>query len=416
MTRAPSRLAALAGVVLPAAALAQWGGPARVVVEPAVVEEVETTLSLTGTTLAYRTSPLAAPQEGLVVERRVYFGVSYEEGALLLRLDDTAARAQRDAAAAVVAAAEARHAELVAGARPEERRVAKADLDRATAARVEAEAALGRQRDLFAKSATTRNLLDEAIRAHDVARAEEAAARARHDLMMAGTRREQIAAAAAEVRRAKADLTMAGKALADLTVHAPFAGTADQVLVEVGSWVERGGKITDLVDRSVIDVVVLVPERFVGEVAMGKPARCVFRRLDPPVEITGKVVSMGPMATEGGKAFPIVVRFRNDDGRIRPRMSVDVDVPLGAARPRLLIDKDAVLRAPGTPPRVYVDAGGKAEARTVRLGGAVGARVEVLEGLEAGDRVVTRGNERLQPGQQLATGDAGGETPPGNAP
>ena len=46
-------------------------------------------------------------------------------------------------------------------------------------------------------------------------------------------------------------------------------------------------------------------------------------------------------------------------------------------------------------------AAGKVEARPVRLGAAVGSRMEVLDGLAEGDKVVVRGNERLRPGAKI---------------
>jgi multidrug efflux pump subunit AcrA (membrane-fusion protein) len=70
------------------------------------------------------------------------------------------------------------------------------------------------------------------------------------------------------------------------------------------------------------------------------------------------------------------------------------------------VPKDALVQGRGGW-TVFVAQDGKAEPRTVQIGVALGERFEVLDGLRDGDMVVTRGNERLRPGQEIAPMDAG---------
>ena len=74
-------------------------------------------------------------------------------------------------------------------------------------------------------------------------------------------------------------------------------------------------------------------------------------------------------------------------------------MPTGAPRSVVSVHKDAVIKR-GDQSIVYVVANGSAQLRRVRLGEAVGSRLEVLDGLNDGDLVVVRGNERLQPGDK----------------
>ncbi|HDO51821.1 MAG TPA: hypothetical protein ENH05_03690 [Rhizobiales bacterium] len=67
------------------------------------------------------------------------------------------------------------------------------------------------------------------------------------------------------------------------------------------------------------------------------------------------------------------------------------------------VHKDAILKRPSGD-QVYVVKNSTAEARTVRLGVAIGSRFEVLSGLKDGESVVIRGNERLQPGAKVGIG------------
>jgi multidrug efflux pump subunit AcrA (membrane-fusion protein) len=75
-------------------------------------------------------------------------------------------------------------------------------------------------------------------------------------------------------------------------------------------------------------------------------------------------------------------------------------MPVSAPRNVVSAPKDALLQQRGGW-MVYVVKDDKAEARRVELGQAVGDRIEIVSGLEAGEVVVVRGNERLRPGQAV---------------
>ena len=82
----------------------------------------------------------------------------------------------------------------------------------------------------------------------------------------------------------------------------------------------------------------------------------------------------------------------------------------------LTVHKDAVTVMQGNRMVFLVDKEKLAQPRPVMLGSAVGGRFEVLEGLVEGDLVVVRGNERLQPGQEVMFQPPAGEASPGAQP
>ena len=104
------------------------------------------------------------------------------------------------------------------------------------------------------------------------------------------------------------------------------------------------------------------------------------------------------------------VRFRPDfatDGRqLASNQSVTVEIPIGAAGEAVTVHKDAVLSRQGKS-KVFLVVDGQVKPRDVKLGDAVGGRYVVLGGLEPGDIVVIRGNERLRPGQAIRHKGAG---------
>jgi multidrug efflux pump subunit AcrA (membrane-fusion protein) len=103
-------------------------------------------------------------------------------------------------------------------------------------------------------------------------------------------------------------------------------------------------------------------------------------------------------------------QFAEGQKNLAAGQSATVMVPVGEAREVLSVHKDAIVqRRSGD--IVFVVEDGKANARPVRLGESVGGRFEVLDGLEAGESVVVRGNERLRDGQAV-TIDTSGELEP----
>ena len=87
--------------------------------------------------------------------------------------------------------------------------------------------------------------------------------------------------------------------------------------------------------------------------------------------------------------------------------SVTLQIPSARARTSLSVHKDALLHRKGATV-VFVVVDGVAEMRPIVLGHSVGSRFEVLEGLQRGEEVVVRGNERLRPGEPVRTADGAG--------
>lgn len=385
-------------------AAAQWGGPAPVRIATIAETEMAPTLEIPGTALPLRRTQVGAPEAGRVVERvRGYFSAPVKAGDVLIRLDDTAAKARLAQAKARAAQAKAVLDEALAGERAETLAESRAEFRRAEAASREAAADRKRIQDLFERGAATQTELDAAVRGGDVAQEELKAARSRLDLLVKGKRKEVIAAAEAAHAAELAAVALAQKALDDHAIRAPYDGIVDEVLTEVGAWLDKGNAVLQLLDISKLDLAILVPEDQVHRVPMGASVTCEF---PAGARVIGKVVSIGGQATLQGRTVPVMVRVANEDRRFKSQMSARVWLPVEAPRARVAVPKNAVLRDASGATRVMMVVDGKAQPRPVKLGIASGHTYEVLEGLAPGDVVVTHGNERLQPGQQVAPEDA----------
>ena len=200
--------------------------------------------------------------------------------------------------------------------------------------------------------------------------------------------------------QSRAEIAQLKLSLDRLTIRAPFTGVVVRKLTDLGQWIAAGGDVADMVELGKLDVRIEVPERYYGELTGGVEAAVSFEALSA-LRVTGRVIAIIPRADPQARTFPIKLRIPNPEGRIGVGMLAAVDLPIGANQPGLIVPKDAIVRQ-GPMVLVYrIGGDGVVEALPVQTGQGLGEWIVVEGPLAAGDRVVTRGNERLQPGQAV---------------
>lgn len=223
-------------------------------------------------TVEATTADLGFQTGGRIEEIQVREGDVVAEGTLLARLDLAEPEARRAAAEAQLAAARAILRELEVGARPEEVRQGQAA--RAAAARQldEATLTLERTRHLYEGGAVSREALDRAETAYELARAQHEQASDRLDLLVLGPRQERVEAQRAAVRQAEAAIRQVDAVLAGGQVLAPFPGVVTIRHREPGEVVAPGTPVLTLQNRDDRWVRIYLPEDQVGRVALGQKA------------------------------------------------------------------------------------------------------------------------------------------------
>lgn len=211
--------------------------------------------------------------------------------------------------------------------------------------------------------------------------------------------RAEVGAAEAAVQRAQADLQAARIDLRHAEVVAPYAGVITGRMLEAGAYADPGTPLVAMVSDDALEVEVNVAS---GRLAALRVGDRLDIELGDGTTHVAKVRAILPHEDPLTRTRPIrlVPSFGETEVPLASGQSATVSVPLGSSREVLTVDKDAVLRQGGQA-SVFVHADGAAEVRPVQLGEAVDGRFEVVDGLEAGELAVVRGNERLQPGQPL---------------
>jgi HlyD family secretion protein len=280
------------GLVLGALALILTGAGAWFALRPG--GHVARGVSASGTVEA-TTADLGFQTGGRILEVMVREGDIVAAGTLLARLDLAEPEARRAAAEAQLAAARALLAELEGGARPEEVRQGRSALEAAERQSEEASRSLERTRLLHDGGALSREALDRAETAYEVARAQATQARDRLGLIELGPRPARPAARRAAVRQAEAAVGQVDAILAGGVIRAPHGGVVTLRHREPGEVVAGGMPVVTLLDRDDRWVRIYVPEDQVGRIELGHPAR-ITADAYPDRAYEGRVVFIASQA------------------------------------------------------------------------------------------------------------------------
>ena len=228
----------------------------------------------------------------------------------------------------------------------------------------------------------------------------------------------EVAEADAKLRMADANLKLTAINLYNAVIRAPYAGVISKRHADVGAYVDIGSSVVTLLDDQTMEIEADVPaERIPGL----KPHTRVPAMIDAETRIAAMVRAVVPeenpqTRTRAVRFIPV---FKNGDSAAAANQSVTLMLPAGSSRKVVTVHKDAVISRKGKN-LVVLAADGKAAFRPVRLGEASGSRFIVKSGVEPGDLVVVRGNERLLPGTPVsfdapspAAGTDGADQPKG---
>ncbi len=268
---------------------------------------------------------------------------------------------------------------------PYEAEVARleAELARSNAELANAAAQADRQRTLFERDIIAKARLDQFVAAEETAAA-------------------SVKATTAALRRANLDLSYT-------ELHAPFAGRVVATFVDDFQEAAAQTPILRIVDSSIIEIVVEVPEDRIGLVPLVEELEVAFD-VAPDKLLVGEITEIGSEANATTRTFPVTIAVTPPEGtQILPGMS-------GRARATKILegapDQGRVVPASAifTPaeearPYVWVVVDGAVTARPVTLGEPAGAGVTVVEGIEEGDVVVTAGASTLREGRRVRVPD-----------
>lgn len=241
----------------------------------------------------------------------------------------------------------------------------------------------------------------------DLANADLSEAKARLDLAEANFARNQTLRKSGNIAQSTFDAVETERELArtavessnvrlrKLTITAPFSGTLGFRTISEGAYVTAGTPLVQLDKIDRLQVSFAVPELLQARIAPGQSVEVSADAL-PGESFTAKVSALNPSIDVNGRALQVRAALDNAAMRLRPGLLVRIEVK-GRPRRAVLVPEAAIVRR-GELAFVYVVADGKVKEQKVRSGKRQDGNVEIIEGIAAGDEVVTAGNTRLSDG------------------
>ncbi|MBX3479134.1 MAG: efflux RND transporter periplasmic adaptor subunit [Caulobacter sp.] len=254
-----------------------------------------------------------------------------------------------------------------------------------------------------------------------VAEAEARESQARRDYERWKTLAEKGVAPRATAEQYLASLQSAEAATAaararklDRVIRAPFSGVVGLSDIAPGALISPGSPIVSLDDLSMVRVDFEVPDRYLAVLRTGSTIVAAPDAY-PDESFSGRIAQIDTRVDTTTRAVTARAEFPNPGGRLRPGMLMRVSIEHGQRQ--ALAAPEAAIQYEGEKAFVFViiDRDGKQVARKTEVtpGLSEGGRVEIVEGLKAGDRLVADGLNRLQDGQPVQTGAGRAQGPKG---
>jgi RND family efflux transporter MFP subunit len=342
--------------------LAQGEAVSLVRVDAVRTEPLVQTVSVIGRLVARQAGSISSRIDGPVRTMRVQIGERVTRGQIIAELDTAALEVQHRLA-------EARFGEVKALLAT---RKAELDLARQDVKRL---------KGIKNPAVTSRAVVDDAVQNVVISTARVSEAMAAMDSALASVQLVELGVEHTQVR-------------------APYAGVIVRRSTEAGAYVKTGETVAEIIADGSLEVEADIPFDRLSGVPQGTVVRML---LDDGSEHSATVRAIVPQEDPltRTRATRFVAEFKSKHGALAVDQSVTLHIPVGARRDVLSVHKDGIIRRQGKN-LVYVVSDDIASIRTVQLGDAVGSRFEVLSGLEEGELVVVRGNERLQPDAKVA--------------
>lgn len=333
-----------------------------------------TLLNATGYVVAQRKAAVASKATGRLEWLGVREGSAVHQGEVLARLESRDVTAKLDQAAANV-------------------QLAQANLEQAQSELQEAERAFERSRELLAKKFVSQAAHDTAIARYEKARA-----------VISG-QKAAIAVAQANRRAAQVEVEQT-------LIRAPFDGVVltknanlGDVITPFSSALGSQAAVVTMADMSTLEVEADVSESSIGKVELEQPCEIQLDAL-PDVRFRGVVARMVPTVDRAKATVTVKVRFVDKDARILPEMSAKVaflsqELPDDLRTRRTVIQPAAVVERGGRRV-VFLVREDRAIETPIELGGRIGEMVEVVKGVQPGDKVVADPPEKLHDGTRIA--------------
>ncbi|WP_018247290.1 efflux RND transporter periplasmic adaptor subunit [Orenia marismortui] len=359
--------------------------------------EISNYITVTGTAKAIKSSSLTPELQKRVTEILVDEGDKVKVADKLIQLDQADIKAQVAEAKTAFNSAQAALEELLAGSRQEEIDKLTAQVEQAKVSYEQKERDYKRYQRLFDKEAISKQQLESVRTEYISAKNNYKALQESLKMAQAGPTQEAINTQKSNVEQARAQLNTAQLNLDKTQIKAPFAGLIAKVDIEVGEMAGAQAVIS-ILDLSSIEIKTYVSEKNINSLELNQSVEVDFNALDHKLE--GEIENISPALNQEKLGFPVEIKVNNTNNLIKEGMYAEVKIKTEHSAGKIVIPKQALIQE-NDKSYVYIVKKNKAVKKEVNTGLTTTESIEILSGIEAGDKVITVGSEQVTAGYEV---------------
>jgi multidrug efflux pump subunit AcrA (membrane-fusion protein) len=348
---------------------------------------------------------VSAPVRRFLVNR----GDHVKQGQLLAVLENSDLAAAAAESRGQLGQAEANLRVTSGGTVPEELQKAQADVEAAKAAMDAAQKLVESRQQLLAQGALPRKQVDEAQVAYAQAKGQYDTAQQHLKSLQDVGRQEMVKVAESQVEAAKGHYDAAAAQLSYTRITSPMTGVITDRAVYPGEMANAGTPLLTVMDMSAVIARVNLSQQQAKDIKVGNDA--TIAPSDGSESVSGKVTVVSPAVDPNSTTVQVWVQAANPGERLRAGGAVHVTIVAATIKDAILIPPEAVLpAAEGGTQAMVVDATATAHAKMIEVGAREADKVQVLNGVAAGDQVITVGGVGLADGAKVRAVKPGEQT------
>jgi multidrug efflux pump subunit AcrA (membrane-fusion protein) len=364
------------------------GGAKPIAVEVVRLEKVKRAVELVGTLAAVDQVTISSEADGKVSKILADLGDRVTAGQTLIQVDREKQQYNFDQQRAALARTLAQYGAPDPQHLPEIEKTP--DVQKANADLLQAQQAYDRTNTLFKRTLVPQQMLDDAATTLQ-------SKKASYDLALQNAKNLR-----ASIQASEASMKLADRQLRDTEIRAPFDGYVEKRLVNLGELVKQQMPVMAVVRVDPLKVIAEIPEKLAPWIHDGQAVQLHVDAY-PDRTFTGKVSRISPAVNSVTRAFPFEAVVPNTDAALKPGTFARVHIESGRVDDVLTLPYSALQYRYGVN-RVFVIADDKLVARELKVGERVGDRIEIISGVQAGERVAANDVDKLIDGMSVKGG------------
>jgi multidrug efflux pump subunit AcrA (membrane-fusion protein) len=331
-------------------------------------------------------SKISAPVQKFLVKR----GSGVKEGQLLAVLENRDLSAAAQDTEGAYKQQEALHKITTSASLPEEIKKAEADAQQAQQALDAQEKIFQSRQQLFDQGALPRKELDQSRVDITQARNQYAIAKQHLDTLMATGKQQELVAAEGQLESAKGKYQGAQAQLSYSEIRSPINGVITDRPLYPGEMAAAGTPLLTVMDISSVIAKAHIPQDEAAALKVGDKGTMTVPGIAEP--INGKVTVVSPALDPNSTTVEVWFEAKNPRHELKPGTSVHLSLTAQTVKDALVVPASSVLTAPdGTTTVMIAGSDGLAHQKAVKLGIRNGDDVQIIEGVNQGDKVVSNG-------------------------